>query len=105
MRRPGYIFGNIDSSKPGTLGSQIEDRNLFYFMSDSPIPSEIETGYIPEYVRYSPSLPYGLRARVERFNPKPLTTGNDLMLPNAPLYYSRPFVPAMDHRTFNVLMV
>jgi hypothetical protein len=113
MRRPGYLLGcGSDILKPKNFGetvrpSGIQARDAIDFLDDdSPMPPETVVGYIPEYVKYSAGLPAGLRARVNRFNPRPLTPGVPGIPAGFPPYFlSRPFVQPRDPRTFNTLMI
>jgi len=84
--RPGYLQGyGEDRSRPGNFGYQsiIKDRPYRFLVdpSDTGMPSEYETGYIPEYMRYSK------------------------VFPDYPVVINRPFVRPRDPRTFNVLMI
>ena len=110
MKRPGFLNG-YRAMKPRNLGDStlpdsIIDRNAILFLDDnSPMPPEVETGYIPDHVRFSRALPYGLRKHVNLFNPKSLTTDVVTVIPRLPHLQGRPFVQLRDPKTFNTLLI
>ena len=81
--RPGYLQGyGEDTTRPGNFGyAKLDDDAIYFLNSRSALPPEFETGYIPEYLRYSKLF-------------KTRTNYPD----------HRPFVQPRDPMTFNVLM-
>jgi len=81
--RPGYLQGyGEDTTRPGNFGSIDASHALRYLNpADTGMPAEYETGYIPEYMRYSK------------------------IFPNYPIARGIPFVRPRDPMTFNVLMI
>jgi len=90
--RPGYLSGyGEDTSRPGNLGYSVigpdspEDGMTFF--ARNRFPREIETGYLPEYIKYRKKW-YGAG-----------------LTPRTMYVPGMPYVQPRDPRTFNVLTI